>query len=57
MAEKLTDFIDEKPEVRKTTVDCDAKLLEKAHKVMEKKGHTTRQVFEAALKKYIEENK
>lgn len=52
----ISSFIEEKHATVKSTFDCDAKLLEEADSIMKSNGHTRRQVIEASLKKYIEEN-
>jgi hypothetical protein len=41
----------------KTSVDIDYELLFKAHAKMKKRGHKFREIVEAALKQYIEEQK
>lgn len=53
----ISSFIDEKQATVKSTFDCYAELLKEADSIMKDNGHTRRQVIEASLKKYIEENK
>jgi metal-responsive CopG/Arc/MetJ family transcriptional regulator len=52
----ISSFIEEKHVTVKSTFDCDAELLKEADSIMKENGHTRRQVIEASLKKYIEEN-
>lgn len=51
------DFVEEKKEVVKTTVDCEKELLKEATALAKKIGHTKRQIFEGGLRQYIHINK